>query len=160
MGTDGIRITIQQPNTVPNPSLEGFDIPPGVSTTIGEYGGHTGSIFVEKLNFEFLAQKCRMMSQSILKQSPTHSLHHLLTKIRLGIFGLICQCFFWSSIGVLSTEVTRLPHPYGNCTSDNMEIDLLMQSIRKVLPEAPQEGFNVVNGSYRIADCRSTCLQR
>ena len=34
-GTDGVRITIQQPDTIPNPSLEGFDIPPGVSATIG-----------------------------------------------------------------------------------------------------------------------------
>ena len=35
-GTDGIRINIHEPGTTPNPSLEGFDIPPGVSATIGK----------------------------------------------------------------------------------------------------------------------------
>ena len=35
-GTDGLRINIHEPGTTPNPSLEGFDIPPGVSATIGK----------------------------------------------------------------------------------------------------------------------------
>ena len=39
-GTDGIRINIHEPGTTPNPSLEGFDIPPGVSATIGESHTH------------------------------------------------------------------------------------------------------------------------
>ncbi len=63
-------------------------------------------------------------------------------------------------IGIVASEVKRLPRPYGNCTNINLEIDLLMQSIRQDLPEAPQAGVNVVKNSYRIADCRSTCLQR
>ena len=66
-GTDGVRITIQQEDAVPNPSLEGFDIPPGFSSTIG----------------------------------------------------------------VMSSEVKRLPMPYGNCTNINIETGIIKYTIFK-----------------------------
>ncbi len=95
-GTDGIRISIHEDTTYPNPSLEGIDIPPGVS----------------------------------------------------------------AMIGVVSKEIHRLALPYSNCTSENMEIQLLTDAMRRNLKKMPETGHNVINGSYRIADCRSTCLQR
>ncbi len=45
-GTDGVRITIQQQDTIPNPSLEGFDITPGVSTTIGVVSSEVRKLFL------------------------------------------------------------------------------------------------------------------
>ncbi len=95
-GTGGIRVAVQQPDTIANPSLEGFDIPSGISATIG----------------------------------------------------------------LVASEIKRLPFPYGNCTSKNMELELLMQSIKRDLPGAPMRGHEVAKNSYRIADCRATCLQR
>ncbi len=96
-GTDGIRISIHENSTTPNPSLEGIDIPPGVSATIG----------------------------------------------------------------VVSKEIHRLEQPYSNCTNHNVEIDLLMKIMKRDLKHVKKQvGEGVVEGSYRIADCRSTCLQR
>ncbi len=95
-GTDGVRVTVQQPDTIANPSLEGFDIPSGISATIG----------------------------------------------------------------LVASEIKRLPAPYGNCSNTNMELELLMQAIRRDLPGAPMRGHEVAKNSYRIADCRATCLQR
>ncbi len=34
-GTDGLRINIHEPGTVPNPSFQGLDVPRGVSAVIG-----------------------------------------------------------------------------------------------------------------------------
>ncbi len=34
-GSDGVRLNVHEPGTVPNPSYEGLDIPPGVSAVIG-----------------------------------------------------------------------------------------------------------------------------
>ncbi len=95
-GTDGIRISIHERSATPNPSLEGIDIPPGLSATIG----------------------------------------------------------------VVSKEIHRLPEPYSNCTMENMENTLLTQIIMRDMKLPPRDKTGVVKSSYRIADCRSTCLQR
>ncbi len=95
-GTDGIRISIHERSATPNPSLEGIDIPPGVSATIG----------------------------------------------------------------VVSKEIHRLPMPYSNCTMENMETKLLTEIIMHDMKLPPKNKSRVVESSYRIADCRSTCLQR
>ena len=92
-GTDGVRVTVQQPGTIPNPGFEGFDIQSGVSTTIG----------------------------------------------------------------VVATEVVRLPHPHGNCTNKNMELEWLKKA---TLQYKTRNQTMVARKSYRVGDCRAACLQR
>ena len=95
-GSDGIRLNVHEPGTVPNPSFEGLDIPPGVSAVIG----------------------------------------------------------------ISSKEINRLPKPYSNCTNENMELFLLMETIKKDCTDCPEMGKGTVIRTHREIDCQSACLQR
>ncbi len=59
------------------------------------------------------------------------------------------QSWLFSVPGVVSQEVHRLPSPYSDCTNHNLEIDLLMEAIKKRLTKVPKQGRGVLKRSYR-----------
>ncbi|CAH1790195.1 unnamed protein product [Owenia fusiformis] len=76
-GTTGIHVTIHSPQTMPFPTIEGFDVPPGYSTTIGltpvarerlpePYGVCTNQEYIEGTQFKYSELGC--LAQCVQKE--------------------------------------------------------------------------------------------
>ena len=64
-----------------------------------------------------------------------------------------------ATIGIISKEIHRLAAPYSNCTTVNIEMELLYKQMRRDRKDLPERGQDVLQVQYRIADCRATCMQ-
>ncbi len=65
-----------------------------------------------------------------------------------------------TTIGVTSQEYIRLPYPYGACSTDNIETDRFLESVKRTRGFTPDEGAGMVKTRYNAATCRGTCLLR
>ena len=65
-----------------------------------------------------------------------------------------------TTIGITSREETRLPHPYSQCSTHNIEGELLMKSVETALGYKPTEFSGIVLSKYNAATCRGTCFLR
>ena len=65
-----------------------------------------------------------------------------------------------TTIGLTSKENIRLSKPYGECSSENIEGNMMMNSVRERLGHSPVEGSGILDSAYTVGRCRETCLLR
>ena len=65
-----------------------------------------------------------------------------------------------TTIGVTSKEEIRLSHPYSHCATENIEGELLMESVEATLGYRPEKGSGMFPSGYNVGTCRGTCFLR